>query len=685
MNKDHKLKERILIVEDEKIIAFDLQRRLKAFGYDVVGNCATGAEALLLAEEEKPDLILMDIRLEGPLDGIETSKLIFSQWQIPSIFLTAYSDEATLERAKLAQPLGYLIKPFKERELLSTLDMAMYKSRLDAKLRDQERWVSSILNSIADGIIAIDLEQKIHFANPAALEALGLPSESVLGQPVKAIFSLLDEESLIPLRFPEQDTSTETSYSFQNALLQTAMGQVIPIEGRISQVEFDELPIGQVLALRDVSILRVLKQKLDHQAKFDALTGLLNRREFTALLTSVWQEKVQNKIPCAMLYLDLDQFKLINDTCGHLAGDELLRQVAEILRRSQDSQTTAIARLGGDEFAVLFENCSAQEAFDKAWMLKHQLNGHDFVWQTASFQVKASLGLIALTPDYGDSRHLLAAADDACYLAKEEGGNRIKVYDLADQNFRQRRSEMTLISQLGRALEENRFVLYWQEIRPIDPSKGYHPKIEVLLRLRANDGTLIQPSEFIPAAERYNLMTQIDRWVVRNSIAHYAKRVEKSPPVYSVNLSGESVADTNLLSFIKHEFKRYNVSPTNFCFEITETATIANLTAAAGFLGELKALGCSLALDDFGSGFSSFAYLKTLPVDFLKIDGAFIHSIEHDKVNLAMVRAMKTISETMGIQTIAEFVINEAVFNIVRDIGVDYAQGYVLGLPQPLE
>jgi diguanylate cyclase (GGDEF)-like protein/PAS domain S-box-containing protein len=676
--------ERILIVEDEKIIAFDLQRRLRSFGFEVVGQCTNGADALSLVEVENPDLVLMDIRLEGTLDGIDTSRLILEKFQIPSIFLTAYSDEATLERAKTAQPLGFLIKPFKERELLSTLDMALYKARLDAKFRDQERWIAAILDSVADAVVAFDLEERVHFVNPAACEIIGQSADRILGKPAKEVFTLLDEESMIPLRYAGPDEPRESFQVFHDVLLQTPEGQVLPVEGRIAQVRFDKLAVGRVVTFRDVSRVRKLNERIEQQAKYDSLTGLLNRKEFTSQLARTWENKVKQNVPCTMLYLDLDQFKLINDTCGHLAGDELLRQTAEILRRLKDTQTVAMARLGGDEFAVLFENCGTDVALEKAWVVKHQLNGHEFVWQATNFRLKASIGLITLSPEYDDSRHILAAADDACYLAKEEGGNRIKVYDLQDATFRQRRGEMTLISRLGQALEESRFVLYEQEIRPIDPGAGLRPKVEVLIRLKEIDGSLIFPDEFIPAAERYNLMPQIDRWVIRTALSHYAALQGSEKPVYCINLSGESIADTNLVSYIKHEFKKNNLDPRDFCFEITETATIANLANAEAFLQDLKSVGCSFALDDFGRGFSSFAYLKNLPVDYLKIDGAFIESIDKDPVNLAMVTAMKDISKSLGLLTIAEFVSSEAILETVTRIGIDFAQGYTIGKPEPL-
>ena len=678
--------ERVLIVEDEKIIAFDLQRRLRSFGFEVIGSCSSGVEALDFCSRERPDIVLMDIMLEGELDGIATGKLLLERHQIPSIFLTAYSDAATLERAKVAQPLAYIIKPFKERELYTTLDVALYKSKSDAKIRDQERWLASILNSVSDGLVALTADHKVHYANPAAAALLGIAPSELAGQPLKGLFSLLDEETLIPLPLLDRDDGRESTAYFRHALLQTTEGTILHVEGSLSRVKFDQMPVGQVLTLRDVSSVRNLSERLDFQAKHDALTGLANRKEFTALLHEIFDRKVGAGIPCALLYLDLDQFKLVNDTCGHLAGDELLRQSADLLKQLRDQNLSLVARLGGDEFALVFENADVEQALEKAWVVKHKLNSHEFVWQNTAFRIRASMGLVPLAGDFEDVKSVLAAADDACYLAKEEGGNRIKVYSGQEDDFRRRRGEMTWIARLNRALEENRFVLYRQAIEPMDPTTGLRPKAEVLLRLLDDEGKIVPPADFIPAAERYNLMPLIDRWVIKTAIAGWKSFAEAHPhrPMLCLNLSGESVADVNLVSFIKHEFKRHDADPRDFCFEITETATIANLGQAVSLIQDLKVLGASFALDDFGSGFSSFMYLRNLPVDYVKIDGAFVKNIDSDPVNFAMVEGIQKISRVMGLKTIAEFAATKAVLETLRTIGVDYAQGYALEKPTPL-
>jgi diguanylate cyclase (GGDEF)-like protein/PAS domain S-box-containing protein len=678
--------ERVLIVEDERIIAFDLQRRLKSFGFEVIGSCSSGAEAIELCSHERPDIVLMDIMLEGDLDGIETAKILLETRQIPSIFLTAYSDAATLERAKAAQPLAYIIKPFKERELYTTIDVALYKSKADERIRDQERWSGAILNSISDALIALTPELKVHYANPAAAALLDLDPETLTDRPLKSLFTLLDEETLIPLPLFGADPSRDATVYFRQTLLQSAEGTIHHVEGSLSRVKFDRLPVGSVLTLRDVSSVRKLAERLDFLAKHDALTGLANRKEFMSLLADVHLRKVKACSPASMLYLDLDQFKLVNDTCGHLAGDELLRQTADLLKQLQDQDVTSLARLGGDEFALVFENSTTERALEKAWVVKHKLNSHEFIWQSTVFRVKASMGLVALEAGFDDVKSVLAAADDACYLAKEEGGNRIKVYAGDEDAFLKRRGEMTWIARLNRALEKDRFVLYGQTIEPLDPALGLRPKVEVLLRLLDDQDRIVPPADFIPAAERYNLMPQIDRWVLKKAISRWKDISQAHPgrPCVCINLSGESIADTNLASYIKHEFKKHGADPKDFCFEITETATIANLGRAVSLIQDLKSVGALFALDDFGSGLSSFAYLRNLPVDYLKIDGVFVKNIDTDPVNFAMVEGIQKISRVMGLKTIAEFAATDGVLATLRTIGIDYAQGYALSKPEPL-
>lgn len=679
--------EKILIVEDEKIIAHDLRMRLEKANYQVLAECGDYSEVKALLKKDIPDLVLMDIVLEGEKDGIGISVELLQEYGVPTIFLTAYADEETLERAKSAQPLGYIVKPFKDRDLYTTIEIGLYKAKVDRQLRDHDRWLSATLQGIVDAVVAIDKNKKIHYVNPTALKLLGKSEKEILGEYLADVFHIVDEDTYMPVRLFEiiQDN---VQFNFNRVLLQIIDGTFYYVEGTLTRVEISDPPIGWVLVFRDVSQLRVLTQKIEHQSRYDSLTGLINRREFTYLLTERFFDQRFKNRHHALIYLDLDQFKLINDTCGHLAGDELLRQVADVIKKLGDNKVVATSRLGGDEFALLFEDTDSTQALEKAWMIKHALNSHEFIWQDNSFKIRASLGVIPFFHQYDDVKTILAAADDACYIAKEEGGNRIKVYETQEDRFQRRRVEMRWINRLTRALENNEFVLYYQTIVPLNDPSRLRTKDELLIRLRdESTGQLIMPFDFIPAAERYNLMPQIDRWVIRTALSHFHKFRQKHgrESLFSINLSGESFSDESLINYIKHEIKKNQIPPENICFEITETAAVGNLADALNFIKELKSIGCAFSLDDFGSGLSSFAYLKNLPVDYIKIDGTFIKNLDKDPISQAMVEAVFKIGKAMKIHTIAEYVASPAIRELLHKIGIDYAQGYDVAMPAPLD
>ncbi len=679
--------EKILIVEDEKIIAHDLRMRLEKANYQVLAECGDYSEVKTLLKKDIPDLVLMDIVLEGEKDGIGISVELLQEYGVPTIFLTAYADEEILERAKSAQPLGYIVKPFKDRDLYTTIEIGLYKAKVDRQLRDHDRWLSATLQGIVDAVVAIDKNKKIHYVNPTALKLLGKSEKEILGEYLADVFHIVDEDTYMPVRLFEiiQDN---VQFNFNRVLLQIIDGTFYYVEGTLTRVEISDPPIGWVLVFRDVSQLRVLTQKIEHQSRYDSLTGLINRREFTYLLTERFFDQRFKNRHHALIYLDLDQFKLINDTCGHLAGDELLRQVADVIKKLGDNKVVATSRLGGDEFALLFEDTDSTQALEKAWMIKHALNSHEFIWQDNSFKIRASLGVIPFFHQYDDVKTILAAADDACYIAKEEGGNRIKVYETQEDRFQRRRVEMRWINRLTRALENNEFVLYYQTIVPLNDPSRLRTKDELLIRLRdESTGQLIMPFDFIPAAERYNLMPQIDRWVIRTALSHFHKFRQKHgrESLFSINLSGESFSDESLINYIKHEIKKNQIPPENICFEITETAAVGNLADALNFIKELKSIGCAFSLDDFGSGLSSFAYLKNLPVDYIKIDGTFIKNLDKDPISQAMVEAVFKIGKAMKIHTIAEYVASPAIRELLHKIGIDYAQGYDVAMPAPLD
>lgn len=422
-----------------------------------------------------------------------------------------------------------------------------------------------------------------------------------------------------------------------------------------------------------------------HQANHDALTGLLNRRAFEQELELLCNGRANPQLENALLYLDLDQFKIVNDTCGHLAGDELLCKLTEIFS-GQLRQTDLIARLGGDEFGVLLKNCSIVGATRVAEALRESADNFKFSWKGKIFSVGASIGAVPIKHNSGSMATILSTADMACLEAKQTGRNRVRVADVDDKTIMQRRNEMDSVGQIKQALEEDRFCLYCQPVIPVGRSIKQPEHVEILVRMLGTDGKIIQPCSFIPTSERYGLMTGLDKWVIKHAVQCLQDwSYEAAPLKLMINLSGQSVCDESFLHFVLETLSAEKVQPGSICFEITETAAMDNLEKAVSFINRLKASGCKFALDDFGSGLSSFTYLKKLPVDYLKIDGAFVKEIVTDPIDKAMVKSINEIGHVMGKQTIAEFVENDAILQNLEEIGVDYAQGYGIAAPRPID
>lgn len=436
----------------------------------------------------------------------------------------------------------------------------------------------------------------------------------------------------------------------------------------------------------DVTEARSLSQQLAYQASHDGLTGLYNRRAFEQRLGQLLETARAENIEHVLCYLDLDQFKVINDTCGHTAGDELLRQLGGWLQQRVRGPDT-LARLGGDEFGILLERCTIAQATRVTAGVQQAIERFQFQWEGKSYGIGASIGVVSVNAASEDMAGVLRMADAACYVAKDAGRNRIHVYRADDTELAKRRGEMHWVAAINRALEENRFLLYCQPFIPMGGRGGRREGYELLIRMRAEDGRIVIPSDFLPAAERYNLATKLDRWVVNAAFEWFRRHPHQLEHVLvcSINLSGSSLGDEEFLDFVIRCLDKGGLPAEKVCFEITETAAIANLASATRLIETLKARGCHFALDDFGIGLSSFAYLKNLPVDFLKIDGLFVKDMVEDPIDLAMVRAINDMGHVMGKKTIAEFVENEAILSSLHGLGVDYAQGFAIGRPRAIE
>lgn len=439
--------------------------------------------------------------------------------------------------------------------------------------------------------------------------------------------------------------------------------------------------------LREAEARREHRRSQDmirHMAYHDSLTELVNRGAFEHRLQEAVRSAHEGNRSHVLLYIDLDQFKIINDTCGHVAGDELLRRLAGVLREPiRDNDT--LARLGGDEFGVLLEGCSIEVARRIAEKLLEAVTRFRFVWQDKTFSIGASIGMVAITRTASTATDLLSAADIACYAAKEHGRNRVQVFSEAEAELNKRQGEMRWVGRLRRALEENRLLLFRQ---PIVPLNGKHNLrlCELLLRLHDEDGQLVLPGVFIPAAERYGIMPMLDRWVVQAALRYLGNHTdEKTDGTCFINLSGTSINDESFFSFVRNQLKASRVAPGRLGFEVTETVAITDMNRAVSFIRALKAEGCKVSLDDFGSGMSSFYYLKSMPVDFVKIDGNFVRSILKDAMDCAIVESVIHIGKVAGVGTIAEFVETEAIQKKLQELGVDYGQGNAIAVPARLE
>ncbi|MDV3237566.1 MAG: EAL domain-containing protein [Gammaproteobacteria bacterium] len=551
-------------------------------------------------------------------------------------------------------------------------------------LKTEKERAQITLASINDAVITTGADGRIDFMNAVAARLTGWSQRLAVGEPFATVCVLSDE-----------DGGDRGSDAVQRCLRQRQPVELpAPLmlhghDGRTCMVEVSVAPIrgagdeimGTVAILHDVSETHAMARQIGWQATHDALTGLVNRKEFERELQEVIAHAAAPDHCSALLYLDLDQFKLVNDTCGHGAGDELLRLLSQMLLGCI-RQSDTLARLGGDEFGVILRGCNADQAREIADKLVETLRSFRFAWQERFFDVGASIGIVLIDDQTVSVGSAMSAADIACYAAKDLGRNRSHLYQPDDAELARRHGEMQWVSRIRHALEEDRFVLYTQPIEAIRGDAG--AMHEILVRMRDEDGNLVPPGSFIPAAERYGLMPDVDRWVIGRAFAAMRETPSRLPAI-ALNLSGLSLTRAGMREFIIECQERCGIDPGRVCLEVTETAAIANLSHAIAFLAGLQARGFRFALDDFGSGLSSFAYLKNLPVDFLKIDGGFVRDMCTDPIDRAMVHAINEIGHTMGIRTIAEYVEDEATLAALRDIGVDYAQGHHIASPAPLE
>jgi diguanylate cyclase (GGDEF)-like protein/PAS domain S-box-containing protein len=560
------------------------------------------------------------------------------------------------------------------------------RKRAETRVFEEKERAQITLQSIGDGVITTDADGNVDYINPVAQDLTKWEMRRARGNHISSIMTIVNERTRTTVENPVVRCLREgrTVTLAENSMLITREGDEVPIQDSAAPIR-DRIGnvIGSVMVFHDISKETRLFRQISYQASHDALTGLMNRKEFeNRLAMAIDQTSGTPDASHALLYIDVDQFKVVNDTFGHNAGDALLAQLSKRIQANIRS-TDQLARLGGDEFGILLELCDEQRAIEVAESIRASVEEHRFDWQSAFTNVRCSIGIVMITADNSDFADVLSAADVACYSAKDMGRNRVHLYRHSDVSLRH--EEMKWVSRITSAVEEERLELYFQPIIGIGDADGRQPgHYELLLRMRDENGELVRPDLFIPSAERYNLMSTLDRWVIHEALSKLADRSTNGEARYTIaiNLSGSSLSEARFLEFVIDELRKQRLPDGAICFEITETAAISSLSQVIHFMQTLKQLGCKFSLDDFGSGLSSYSYLKNLPVDYLKIDGHFIRNIAEDKVDESMVRAIHQVGNAMGIKTIAERVESQEVLDKLASIGVEYAQGYYLARPE---
>jgi len=566
--------------------------------------------------------------------------------------------------------------------------------RTESALQFETELAQVTLHSIGDGVITTDADGMVEYLNPVAEKYTGWSTPEARGKPLSEIYRVVDDRSGNPVEALPQ---VEGNVSEDGG--GTGSVRLLDRNGRECPIRYSQAPIrgrdgrilGMIVVFHDISQLRAMAQQLTWQASHDALTGLVNRREFERRLGELIETAKAKEREHALMFMDLDNFKAVNDTCGHSAGDELLRQLTSVMMTRMRGSDT-LARLGGDEFGALLESCPLDQALRIANAMRETVREFRFVWENKTFSVGVSIGLVPLTADSGDLNRVLVLADACCYDAKNKGRDRVQVHRQDDSEFSDKHGELQIVSQINRAFELGRFRLYRQRILPLNQEAEPGDHYEVLVRMLDESGNLVPPTAFMPAAERYNLLTSIERWVISSLVEFLHRRCNGGAmphPAglgsYSVNISGASINDKSFPEFLRNLLTRYQLPRGLLCFEITETTAISNLTRASDLMREMKGMGCRFSLDDFGTGMSSFAYLKYLPVDYLKVAGMFIKDMADDPMDYAIVEAINRISHILGMQTVAESVEDADALEKITALGIDFAQGYFIAEPEALE
>ncbi len=559
--------------------------------------------------------------------------------------------------------------------------------RSETALYAEKERAEVTLHSIGDAVITTDADTLVEYMNPTAESLTGLQLSDIIGRPLAAVLALVDEETRYPVESPVLRCLREGAAvdRMDHVIMLCPDGREIDVAPSAAPIHNrNGIKVGAIMVLHDVGQVRRTARQLSYQANHDPLTNLSNRREFERQMQIALDDVRRDGCSHALCFLDMDQFKVVNDTCGHAAGDELLRRFSTMLRTST-RDTDVIARLGGDEFGLLLKHCDLPLARRITEDLLDNVRGLRFIWSEHSFDVGVSIGIVPVLPDHASISEIMSAADVACYAAKDAGRNRIHAYSPGDENLRQRHTEMRWVSRLQQAMEHDRFRLFCQPVVAVAKQGQSAEYFELLLRLLDEGGGLIPPTVFVSAAERYGLMPQIDRWVIHAALKALQSADSGQNRRFAINVSGQSLRDPDFLKFVSGEFKSSGIAPAHICFEVNEAAVIAGPGPAMETMAGLRSLGCALALDNFGSCLDSFVYLRKLKVDYIKLDGDVIKEMPQDPFVQSIIEATNRIAHAAGISTVGKFAENQNILSALRRSGTDYAQGHAIANPMPLE
>jgi diguanylate cyclase (GGDEF)-like protein/PAS domain S-box-containing protein len=688
----------ILVADDAPLTRGLLMQVLTKSGYRVKA-VENGQQAFDYFKRHCPDLILMDADMPV-LNGVAACarlRQLPEAKRLPIVIITAFVEREWIDRAYAAGATDYITKPLNWDVLRNRVHYILQAKQAEEALFREKEKAQITLASIGDGVITTDAQGQVEYLNPIATKLTGWQTQAAQGHPLSHVFSIIDDHSEQTIAFPVQRCLTEgcvIELPNNVALVHRKSGKKFAIESSAAPIkDCKNRIIGIVLVFHDVTDNRKMTQELAYKAKHDALTGLYNLHEFKLQLKHALYCLRHENTQHILLYMDLDRFKTVNDTCGHEAGDQLLKDIAFTLQKKIDTHTdfskATLARLGGDEFGLLLENCPLSLALRMAEHLCEAIENFRFFWkneqQTGIFTVGISIGVVTIATQTMHPKNVLAMADAACYTAKNTGRNCVHVYQASDvQPLGQNVHWVSLITE---NIDTNQgFSLFYQSIVPLDKAISERC-YEILLRMEDEQGHLVLPGAFLSAATRYNLMPILDFWVIRTTLHWLVNHPQQVDLLTfcTINISGHSLADQDFLKSVVHYVSNIPIPANKLCWEISETTALTNFTGVLEFMKTFKKMGYRFVLDDFGSGLAAFNCLKDLPVDFLKIDGNFVKNIASDDVDHALVKAINDIAHLMQFRTIAEGVKNEIIFNKLKAIKTDYVQGYWLSQPQPLK